>query len=114
MSTKTIYLHENGNLVIWGKSEFFESSHLVKKQYRIDEAVADSEDFREIVSLFNEQAEVRKKQDELIALLEENKKEIESVNSNRLNLIRYWTNKIGYFSRKSRENIIEALGIQCP
>ena len=51
---KTVYLHVNGNLVIWGLSQDFESSPLVVKEFQIDEKVADSEDFREIIQMHND------------------------------------------------------------
>ena len=59
MPTKIVYLHSNGNLIIGDRSEFFEPSYLVEEQFRIEEAVADSDDFRRIVDLHNERVKDR-------------------------------------------------------
>ena len=109
MKTKTVYLHDNGNLVIWGLSEFFESSHFVIEEFRIEESVADSEDFRAIVQLHNDLVEDKKGMLKDIETLKERNKSI-TENFYRLNNKFMLIKNLSFWKRLFKKNIVDIIG----
>jgi len=100
--SKTIYLHDNGEFVIWGRSEYFESSDLVVKHWSLDEEVMDSDTFREIIRITNDYRKRTKKLlKEKNEYIKECEKELEKSKDVIMN-IKHYSRQCGFWGKNKK------------